>query len=288
MRKVAYIFLVGSLLCSCQLLTFDDGTSQVELQPVARVGEKFLLPGEVAVLTQGATSAQDSASIANRYIQSWIKRELLLKKAEEALFFNKEEIDLKVRDYRYALMIFEYKKEYISRNLDTLITEREIQEYYDSHLDNFLLKQNIIKGRFIQLSPDAPRVETVQNGIKSEDEEVLEELASYCIQFANSYNLNDSIWLNFEDVVLSTPYQSIPNKIQFLKRNKYAEASDSLYNYYLFVSDYKIQDQLSPLEFVKDQISKILINKRKVAMADQLEDNIMSEGLENQEYEIFN
>ncbi len=283
-----FLFLLMILACSaCQLFFPDKDREKTERKKIARVGEDFLYEDDLESITSGASSSSDSVDLANRYIQSWVRNELLLGKAEESVDFNMDEINRKVNDYRYALMVFEFKKKFLNQNLDTSISEEEIKAYYDSHLDNFLLKQNIIRGRYFQASKEAPKLEEARSWVKSDEEDEIENLKSFCIQFATSYNLQDTTWINFEDIILNTPFQSIPNKVQFLQNNRFAEASDSLFQYTIFIKNYKIQDQLSPLEFVRDQIVQILINKRKVELSEKLEDQILLEARQNSSFEIY-
>ncbi len=271
----------------CQLISSDKKEEKEERIPLARVGEKILYADDLGSVTSTAQTSRDSADLASRYIKSWVKNELLLKRAEESVEFDLKEINRKVNDYRYSLMVFEFKKEYIAQNLDTAITEEDIKEYYDSHIDNFLLKQNIIRGKYFQAPLEAPKLKKAKDWIRSGEEKDLEKLNSFCIQFATSYSLEDTLWINFDDLILNTPFQAIPNKIQFLKRNPFAESSDSLFQYCLLIKDYKIQDQLSPLEFVRDQITKILINKRKVELSKQLEEKILKEARQTKSFEIY-
>ncbi|MEJ0030644.1 MAG: hypothetical protein WDO15_09865 [Bacteroidota bacterium] len=56
----------------------------------------------------------------------------------------------------------------------------------------------------------------------------------------------------------------IPNKVQFLKSNPYYETSDAESMYFFKVDEYKISDNVSPMEFVRAEIKNIILNKRKV------------------------
>lgn len=283
--------LIGLILSftACDFITKKslDQEKPVERIPIARVNEVFLYQEDLNSLLAEATSVDDSISITNRYINSWVRKQLILDKAEEVIDVNRAEIERKVQDYRYALTTFEFKKKYISENLNVTVTEPEIEEYYQKNLDNFSLNQNIVRCRYIQVPKDAPKISKIRKNISSSKPKDLQELNSYCFQFASNYNLEDSIWLNFDDIVLNTPLKSIPNKIQFLRNNKMVETQDSLFKYILYIKEYKIQDQLSPLEFVRDQIQNIIVNKRKVALSKELENKIYEEGVEQNSFEIF-
>ncbi len=86
---------------------------------------------------------------------------------------------------------------------------------------------------------------------------------------------------------MNTPLINEPNKVGLLRGNKFIEVSDDNFTYYFKILQYKISDQESPLEFVKDEIRKIIINKRKVELAAKLENDVYNRAKENDDFEIF-
>jgi len=282
--------LLCLLLGGCDLFKFKEQTPEADTQKVAvaRVQDKFLYKEDLAGIAAGNMSQADSINRVELYVKAWIRKQLLISEAEQKIEFNEADIERKMLDYRYALMVYEYEKFYINNQLDKSVTEDEIAAYYASHQDNFELKQNIIKGIFVKLSKDAPRLNRFRRWMRRNDQNSLDELRSYCYQFATNYSLEDSSWVNFEDVIQNTPFASIPNKVQFLRNNKYNETADDEYYYFLKIVEYKISDEISPLEFVRDDIENIIINKRKIALANQLEEDVYNRAKNENEFEIFN
>lgn len=258
------------------------------LVPVARVHDNYLYQQDLQGIVDNGVSPSDSASIVGRYVDTWIRKQLLITEAASQIDFDEAELERKVLDYRYALMVYEFEKNHVNQRADNEVSEDEIIEYYKNNKANFELKQNIIKGIFAKVPQEAPRIGRLQTLFQGRlYEEAREEIKSYCLSFAASYSLDDSVWFNFEDVIKNTPLVSIPNKVQFLRENKFVETSDDIFVYFLRITDYKISDQISPLEFVRDDIIKIIRNKRKVALTRKLEEEIYSEAREKKEFEIF-
>ena len=286
--SLAVILSVG-ILSGCEMFKIKDKQAEVisESPPLARVYDTYLYPQDLEGLTSEAINSSDSSDIVERYIQSWIKKQLLIDQASSRINFDEAELSRKILDYRYALMVHEFKQFHINEQLETEVSEEEIQAYYQANQDNFELKQNIIRGIFIKLPREAPKINTVGKLIRSQKPKDKEELASYCFQFATYYTLEDTVWLNFEELIQSTPLASIPNQEQYLKNNKYVETNDQNFEYFLYIDEYKIADQISPLEFVRDNIEEIIVNKRKIALANQLEADIYSEAQENNDFEIY-
>lgn len=265
----------------------EEETQEVEV-PIAKVGNSILYQKDLAGIVTREINPKDSANLVNRYINSWIKKQLLISEAAEKINFDQASIERKVLDYRYALMVHEYKKFYVDNNLDTAVTEKEIQDYYVNNKDNFELKQNIIRGYFITVTKDAPKINQLKKLINSDDPDDFKELKSYCFRFAETYFLEDSVWINFDEAIRNTPFVGVTNKVDFLKSNKFVEDSNEENLYFLRIKEYKISDQISPLEFVKNDIKQIILNKRKVALANQLEEEVFENAKSSNKYEIYN
>jgi hypothetical protein len=100
--------------------------------------------------------------------------------------------------------------------------------------------------------------------------------------------LSDSTWIEFDKLAYNSPLAEIPNKIQFLRIYPYYETSDNDFMYYLKVDEYKIVDNVSPLDFVRQDIKNIILNKRKVELARKLEDEVYENASRSNDFEIFN
>ena len=287
MKKILFILTISIALASCDLLV----PTTVKPTPtgeniIASVGQNTLLKKDIADLAKGASSSEDSTILVDNYVKNWIKKELFLQEANNSINIDLSEIEKKVADYRYTLLSYEYQKLFIQRNLDTLVTADQIRDYYNSNKANFTLRQNIFKGRFIKLNKEAPKKSDVKRWMKSLRPESLESLKEYAFQYANNYSL-DSSWIKFEEITRSSPFSTIENKVQFLRRTNYAEESDSLYLYLLKIDEYKLSEEISPIEFVENDIQNIILNTRKVALAKGLENEIFERAKENEDYKIY-
>lgn len=281
---------IALLISSCEFFQMKkDSNDDLDQNknPIVRAHNAYLYQEDLDGIVPKGMPPEDSAERVNRYIDSWARKQLLIKEAAKNIVFNEVEIERKILDYRYSLMGYEYQSYYVNEKLVSEVTDEEIKNYYTEHIDNFTLKQNIIRGKFINLPVGAPNTVNVQKLIHSKKEKDIEVLNTYCLSFATSYQLNDSLWINFDELVRSTPLAELDNKVQFLKTKKYSETADSTNLYYLRILEYKMSDELSPMEFVKDQIKNIIINKRKIALARQLEQEVYEQAVRHNEIEIY-
>lgn len=289
--KQSLILLISVLFFfGCDFLQFrgeNDGGNGTDSEPLASVGEVFLYKKDIQGIVPKDIAKEDSIDLIEHHIKSWIKKQLLIAEAQKQLTFDEVELERRVLDYRYALMMHEFEKHNIQRRLDTNITEEEIESYYKENIDNFELKQNIIRGYFIQLSKDAPNLGRFRYVLRSNRQDHVEELKSYAYSYSTKVHLDDSVWVNFEDVINNTPLMELPNKTDFLRRNTYYETSDDTNLYFLKILQYKIQNDTSPLEFVRDDIQKIVLNKRKVTLAKALEEEIYENAVKNDGFKVY-
>ncbi|HEY9008156.1 MAG TPA: peptidyl-prolyl cis-trans isomerase [Ohtaekwangia sp.] len=281
--------LVGALVTGCDFIKMKTKSSgsEEDRQPVARVDNTYLYKDELDGIIAPGTSKEDSTTRVEAYINSWVRKQLLIQEATRKIDINEADVERKILDYRYSIIAYEYQNYYIRQNIDTIVSNSEIETYYKANIDNFILKQNIVQATFIKVPKNAPRTAKIKELIYSKREKDEKELKSYCLSFSSAYHISDSSWMIFDDLVRNSPLVEIPNKIQFLKSNPYYETSDDGYLYFLKVDQYRISDNVSPLEFVKDDIRNIILNKRKVELANKLEDEVYNNGVNQKEFEIF-
>lgn len=286
----SFCLVLVALLTSCDLIKMKDDQQQTEQlpDPVARAGDQYLYPTDLEGIATEGMSEEDSTERTMRFVNNWVRKQLLIQEAATKIEFDEAEIERKILEYKFSLMGYEYQSYYINQNLDKEVSNQEIEAYYQKNIDNFLLKQNIVRGKFVKLPLSAPKIERVKSLIISKKEESLDELNSYALSFAATYQLNDSVWMVYDEVIKNSPLAEIPNKIQFLQRNKYIETADLQFKYFFKIEEYRISDNISPLEFVKEDIKNIIINKRKVQLAQQLEEDLYESAKENKEFEIYN
>lgn len=290
---IRYLSLLLVIFASCDIINFKDQESGVNYndpaanRPIARAHDQYLYMNDLEGLLPPDISKADSANLVQRYIKSWINKQLVISEASDQLNLGEVEIERKVLDYRYALLIHEYQKLYINEQLEEDVTPGEVEQYYHENKENFQLRQNIIRCRFVKLAKEAPKLNVFRRLFMSDNEKQFEELRSYCYQYATTFHL-DSTWVNFDEVIENTPMVTLDNKIQFLRRNNFYETLDDNYQYFLKIMDYKISDEISPLEWVYDDIVRIILNKRKVELAKELEEGIYERAVQNRDFEIFN
>ena len=79
----------------------------------------------------------------------------------------------------------------------------------------------------------------------------------------------------------------LENKDQLLKKTNFLQLKDSLNLYLMQVNDVRLQNDYAPLDYVKPSIRQIVINKRKLELIKQLENDITKDAIENNKFQIY-
>ncbi|MFN4235022.1 MAG: hypothetical protein ACK4IK_09485 [Bacteroidia bacterium] len=285
MKQFSIIFLltVSFIMGSCNFLSKNE---EIPRQAVARVYDKYLYRDELNDVIPSDVSQNDSAQIAENYIKNWIEQTLLLKKAEENLTDEQKDFNKQLEDYKRSLIIYAYQRELINQLLDTIVSDEEIEEYYENNKQNFELKDNIVKVRYIKVAKNAPDIKKLKKWYASDNPQDIKALESYCFQFAQNFYLDDKTWLLFDDLLKEIPIKTY-NKEDFLKQNKLIELEDSLSYYFLNIKGYKIKNSISPLSFEKENIRNIIVNKRKLEIINKMKQDIYNDAANKSEFEIY-
>ena len=62
------------------------------------------------------------------------------------------ELEKELNEYRNNLLLYAYREKLVIDQLDTVITEEEVEEYYEGNKKNFELKRNIAKILFVKVT----------------------------------------------------------------------------------------------------------------------------------------
>jgi RNA recognition motif-containing protein len=122
------------------------------------------------------------------------------------------------------------------------------------------------------------------------DSNNLEELESYCLQFAERFFLGDVDWISWSLFSKKLPLErddTFKDVKKILKKRSHLELSDSTYRYFIFIQDFKLKGTSSPLEYVSSLIRKILINKQKKEVIHNIEYTLIEDAIKNDKFEIY-
>ena len=74
---------------------------------------------------------------------------------------------------------------------------------------------------------------------------------------------------------------------EFNANQRYLEVQDSVFIYMIFVRDYKPADSVPPVQFVEENIKKIILNKRKNDLIKNMRQTVLQDAIEHNQVEIY-
>lgn len=283
LTKAIVLLTVFVFITSCDFLREDDHKT-----PIARVNDSYLYIEDIEDIVSNGLTGTDSTIIVNNYINRWATQELLIEGANINLSEQKlNDFDRLVDQYRKDLMSKAYMEALVKKNIDTVVSLDEAEEFYEANQENFRLNEELIKFRYINVNENISDLKEITKRFKDFKEEDKTILDSISIQFRN-YSLNDSIWVKVNQVINKIPAVTVLEKEQLLKKSNFIQLKDSLGLYLIKINDVLLRNEIAPLEYIKPTIDQIVINRRKLELVKQLEKDITKDAIENKKFEIYN
>jgi hypothetical protein len=272
-RDFYFIVLILSLLSGCAYFP-DSSPGNVV---IAKVGNKSLLRKELVAALPGDITRADSVNQAKDYIQRWVRQEMMLKMAEENLSDDQKDVQRELDEYRTSLIIHRYQQQLISQKLDTVLTDGDIRQFYDSNPGKFILDQNIVKAIYIEVPKNAAKPDQLKRWMSAPDDRSRKELEKFSFQYATKFEYFNEQWIDFSQIWSRMPVRfTSPDAI--LRRNSFIESSDDNKYYLAAIKDCRQIGDKAPFEFVKDRISNLILNNRKMEFIEELQKNVYQNG----------
>jgi len=276
-----HLAVVTIFVTSCQF--FND---QIEGEPIAVIGEEGLYKEDLkAPNFNGVLTPNDSLSFQKNQINDWALEKLLLHHAHENIPISKHQkfSDL-AEKYEKELFIDAYKNLYVKQNLNTMITEEDLTSCFEKQ-KNFILKDPVIKMRYIKFPKDFRDYTATKRLLTRFKESDIEKLSEIKASFLE-YDLNlEEQWLDLSTILEKLPILSVRKKKDLLFINERTIEMRDDQGLRVLIHFYKIlkEGEPAPLNYIKDEIKQIILNKRKISLLKRLEKEIIQDAIQNKQ-----
>ena len=286
MRDLLHFPAVASLLLltavSCEMassLVHDD-------QPVARVGKENLYRSEIEGRIPGMMSPEDSAGFAERYIRLWAMDRLYADVAEKQLSKSELDMSAELESYRRSLLRYRYEQRYLNDRLDTLISDRQINDYYEAHEADFTLREPLMKVRFVDIMKDSPDLDEILALMSSDEYGDLVRADSLARVSALRYFDNSGSWMSASDLAryfgtsTSEMMDAMDEDMIIIEPENRGDILAA------YVCD-MVESGTAPLEYCTPVIRDIILSNRKHELLAALERDLLDEALDSKQFVIF-
>lgn len=260
--------------------------SHKEETPLAKVQDKYLYLSEVTHILDYAKSREDSQAMIKNYVDTWVKKQLLLAKAELNLTDEQKDVNEELEEYRTSLLTYRYEQNLLKDKIDTIVKDAEIQSYHNTYPDNFKLDNDIVKAIYVKLPKTVPNLDNLKQWLSGPVNENIANIESFCFQYAIKFDNFKNDWIPFQTIISGVPIE-IKDYNNFLDNSNFIQTADSNFVFFIRILDFKLSGSGAPLGFVKDNIRDIILNKRKIEFLNQLENNIFKDAIDNENATIF-
>jgi hypothetical protein len=286
MQKINLIWVLGLSLffwSSCS----NGGHSSGDII-LAKVGDKYLYISEFSGNILPNIGKTDSIQLINSFVDNWVRQEILLQHAIKNLPDSLKDFRKQLKTYENNLIIYEFKKRLVDIRLNVEVTDKEIMDYYKTHTADFELKENIVRFAFIKIPVQSNRVALARKHMKdySDFDSHKAAVDEFCKKNATDFFLNSDAWTSFNEMAKRVPIVTF-NQELYLHNNNFIEIKDFNHWYFINIIDFKIKEQISPIDFEREKIKNIILNKRKIELFKKLEEDIYNAALENDKIEIY-
>jgi len=277
-----WIFIMIPLLSACTL--FEKEQQEEERVLLAEAYNQRLYLSELDGMIPDGMESSDSSTIINAYVERWLRKSLLMHEAEKNIPKDLN-IDELVRDYRSSLIRYAYEQQLVEQEMDSLISKRELNEFYEKNQDQYQLETPIVRCNFIKVPQTAPQLKKLRTLWQSDSIPDRDTLLAYCNSHAEEFLLSDSIWYKVEDIATRLPKGAIT--IDNINTRKEIALSESDYLYLFRVFEIINRKEIAPLAYIEDQASKVILHRRKIKLLEEHREELYDMEIQKSSVKVY-
>ena len=286
MRRIANILMIFGIVLpmfvSCKAISefFDSG------EIVAQAGSAKLKRADLDQVIPSGLNPEDSTRLAKQFINTWALDQIFLERAVQQLSKTEMDVTKELEVYRRSLLKFRYEQLYINERLDTLVTDDEVQEYYETHKDRFVLQRPVVKARFISIAADSPVLKTIKQKMSSDEAEDILEADSLAFSSAYRFTTWNNAWIDASTLAREFGQESASvlasMKTGWIERTDTSGVSDIA-----FIAEMTPKGTMSPIEYSSPFIKDMIISARKQSLITSLERDLLEDARVNGQFVII-
>lgn len=245
------VLLPGMMLGSCG---HKESPADKPEDILVEVGDSALTLRDVLSKIPAGLSEEDSTEMFHSLVDHWLRNLMLSDIAKE----NEREIDRidrMVEDYRNSLIIERYLRS--KEDEAGEITEQEIKEYYNTHQEELVTSEPLIKGIYLKVSDDERNLDQIRKWMTTGTPESVDKIEKEGLRQASQYEYFMDRWVDWSVVSEQIPYRFF-SADAFLKSTKDFETSYAGSVYLLHIEDYLPSGSAMPEDYAASHIADIL------------------------------
>ena len=283
MKRIGVLIGIAflALLAGCDY--FQKSSKEVV---VAECYGKYLYESDLIGLVPEGTPTMDSIQRVSTFIDSWVRRQVLIHQAENNLSKEVLNLDKQMEEYRNSLIIYTYESQLINQKLDTVVSEDEIAEYYEQNKEDFQLRNTMVRVAYVILEEDSKQIADFKKMLSDPDTLMLQNIDIQANYYAVKSFVDIDQWMRLDELTNIIPIE-IFNAESFLKKNKFVCFDMNEYTYMVRFVDYLLEESTTPIEMVRDNIKSVILAQRRQALIDKMQTALYEKAKKEKAFEVY-
>lgn len=281
--KAAVFFFLLAALPSCKTvsgLIHDDDV-------VARVGEHELYRTELERSIPDGVPAEDSLKFAQSYIESWARDLVFLDIAEKQLSKEEKDVSRELEEYRRSLMKYRYEQRYVNERLDTNLSEKEIEGYYEAHESDFKLERPIVRARYARVVQGGEDMGLLRKKLVLKNaEDAIREDTLLLRDPAERYFDWSGRWIEAVEAARETG-ADVFSLLSNAGKAPVEVPDGQGFMYVVYVSEMIKAGETAPLDYCRGRICDILLSTRKHDLVVALEQDLLDDARNKEKFVVY-
>ena len=268
--------LAGVSLCaSC---VGNEVPEKTDDDILVSVGDSSLTLREVLADIPSGISPEDSTEMFHAIVDNWI-RDLMLYGVAVKNVPDIDRIERLVSDYRNNLIIASYLRQ-MEESGEHIVREGDIRKYYDSHKEELILEQPLVKGVFLKVPDNDENLPRLRKWMASPGDEAVDNIEKHGLKQASQYEYFMDTWQEWNRVADQIPYKFF-DADAFVSDTRDFETTYGGSAYILHISEYLGSGSRMPYEYARGKISGILLNAEMSKYRNSLINALLRKEMEN-------
>ena len=272
-RGICCLFCVLLVMTACQEKIEHGGKT-----PLVQVGNSFLYQEDLVQSLPYGISGADSVEFVRDFIRKWIEEQVLYEKAEHNVRGD-ERIERMIKEYRRTLVMNDYEHMLLQQNMESELSEDELQKYYSENKQLFILEEPVIRGVFIKAPIASPGLKDLKKWYKDSSDEAFEQMEKYAFRNAVIYDYFYEHWVPVSELE-GKVIVNLAELSADLDKHRNIEVADGEYCYLLHIEEYVKMGDAKPYDLARPEIIDLLANSRKVEFMDKVKNDLYNQSME--------
>ena len=267
------------------VVAFSCRTEQAdEREVIAKTKTQVLYKDDVLDALPISLSPEDSITFVKSFVENSLHFTLLYEVADNNVSDNDSSLAKRVDLFRKELYINAYEQMFLQQKLDTLIPQKEIDEYYELHKNEYLLEHSVVKPIFIVFPLTKEReIAEVEKLFFPKKEIDLDALKDFCFQHCQKFSFANQ-WVDLNALKQELPFEVRNEAFPVGKSLKFEDTANV---FFVKIEEQRGAGNRMPIELAHDKIAKTILQSRKVEMLKNMREKVFQDATRKKQYEVF-